>query len=255
MTTLSDAYSFVPDFLMQVCKTLCTDASVSDHETRQQNAPALCKRLAQRHAEINLNQLLMTKDPVSSRFAEDTKVFDHKLVATRIGAAATVGSLEALKSALGSDADQIWIESRVFGYPLSAAAAGNHLIVVCAIVEHFELTQHRQHMERRAREFEDAIGNALSSKYSDVALLLIKIYHEYARPSGRDRLESWLEKATATRNADPIHRVLQLRRGDRLHGDVVYLGFDQACRDNDVDGMLMFSRRALCHFTLSRLGI
>lgn len=158
--------------------------------------------------------------------------------------------MQALRVALADDPGRIWNESNTFGFPLAAAAAGNHENMVHTIVKYFEQTQHRTRMMKIKRNFLRAISAALDTKSASIASLLLQVFGAYACPEAEPTVASWMEKALSMRNRDLI---LQIRNPRRSGSFEATTAFQEACAADDLVAVRMFVEEGLMplHCTIS----
>lgn len=109
-------------------------------QVRPKNARMLCDLVVERLGR-EITPLLETKTAEKAKSLQYIilKLFSAEQI-THIAAAASFGNLQALRIALHGEADNVWNESHLFGYPLALAAAGGHLDVVRPLVKYFEKT-------------------------------------------------------------------------------------------------------------------
>ena len=159
--------------------------------------------------------LIETKAPESS-FKTQNMVSNYSegVRSNYIAAAAAVGNLEALRSVLQSNVDEIWQWSPIFGYPLAVAAAGHHFQIVAAIVKHFEQTQESTDMADNQLQFTTAISATFEARNQEIALLLLRNLHAYGSFVALRTRKIWMLGAVSMRNGDLIHQVNVMRWND-----------------------------------------
>ncbi|UPX12722.1 uncharacterized protein EKO05_0003261 [Ascochyta rabiei] len=210
-----------------------------NYPTQKQYERVLCRLLVKEGNGVKT--LLTTKSPGRPRkYSYDVSLYDKDVSSDYIAAAAAVGNLQALRTALDDDPCRIWDESPAFGYPLAAAAAGSHHEIVRAIVKHFEQTQEHIHMDYVQIQFRFALDAAFEAKDLHTALLLLQIFNEYGAPLGRNLLRSWTLKAVGTESGKVIRQVLNLRQLSTVGS-----AFETACISENLKAVREFISEGL----------
>jgi hypothetical protein len=129
----------------------------------------------------------------------------------------------------------------VFGYPLAAAAAGNHIDLVKALVKNFEDSLRETPRPKYEKAFQAAVNAALICGYCDVVLLLLKIYHHYL-PAIPERLHlKWVHVATRALDTVTTQALLKMQSAWALTPMVNAI--TDICRTGDATWLRMLSER------------
>ncbi|KAJ4336134.1 hypothetical protein N0V95_008695 [Ascochyta clinopodiicola] len=237
---LKGAYSFIPLFMKMICDTTTVGLAEGNYQTRKQYERDLCRLLFKETTTAKI--LLTIKSPArSTKYSYCVSLFDKDLFSNQIAAAAAVGDLQALRTALYNDPRRIWDKSPAFGYPLAAtAAAGGHHKIVCAIVKHFEQTQEQIHMFDIRIQFSDAVHAGFEAGDVHTVLLLLRIFTEYGAPLTEDRLQLWTSKAVSMGNSKVIRQVLKLRQLYTMES-----AFESACLSENIKAVREFIKKRL----------
>jgi len=130
-------------------------------------------------------------------------------------------------------------KSYAFGYALAAAAAGNHMKLVNLIADWVMYNYRTVPDDEYNLAIIDAIDASLAGGHSDVALLLLKVYHRFFPVlQHEDVYNRWLSMAVKL----PDHRIVQtLTFTIRRFPDVLsrITPFEMACKRNDTSMVRM----------------
>lgn len=233
------AYSFLPRLIKRACDDACSGLDCNE-QVFLRSARALCDAVIKNFPD-RINALLERKSPNQSWVKFLVYRFLKDEFKKRVAAAAAIGNLQVLRTALCRTPSKVWDMSYMFGYPIALAAAGGHLDVVRAIVKQFEKTHHRMKTDQWADQFNAAIQNAFRYNHQDIVLLLLRILDEYGPSIKKPDVSSWSEHARHTGNVEFIDQVRRLRRnyhlGSLRREDVV---FTDACATNDLTTVRSF---------------
>jgi hypothetical protein len=159
-------------------------------------------------ANLDCAYHLATMKSTSRMFREVLPKFDDSdgaNVVTQLAAAASVGNISIMRqlvNALGKD-KFLWDNSFSFGYPLTAAAASNHMEVVKTLTARFENDYRTTPNGEYESGFQSAIDASLTEQHSAMSSLLLEVYHHYFAVLPDKVCDSWLAK-TVTDPDDSI---------------------------------------------------
>jgi hypothetical protein len=146
--------------------------------------------------------------------------------------AAAVGDLETIKAGAVLYGDEhLWNSSYAFGYPLSAAAGGNHMKVVEYLVAYFKDNYRKYPNEKYDVAFMKAIDVSLIRRKSTMTLLLLDVYHHYFPVVPKHHYDKWLAKAVM----DSDKRIYIMLRSTLRHDPDVrhdITAFELACKSD-----------------------
>ncbi|KAH6633739.1 hypothetical protein C7974DRAFT_453282 [Boeremia exigua] len=237
LTVEKNAYTFLPRLMGKICNIVCAPLPANAYAARRQHARTLC-RLLVKEGGSDVQHLLVVKSPeLSSKFTHVIPKYTHTKPSNIVAAAAAIGSLAALRTALAGNLNRMFDTSPLFGCPLAAAAAHNHFPIVAAAVKHLEA----QHPRKPVAYYEWHIGHAataaLDHGHAPIALLLLDVLHAYGLSVSRDAWEHWMARALRARDAALVHRVQALMHSSRR---AAMNAFTEACAAGDVGAVRMF---------------
>jgi hypothetical protein len=158
-----------------------------------------------------------------------------------LAAAAAVGDMSNFKEVLQQLPELLWQASYVFGYPLAAAAAGNHIDLVKALVKNFEDSLRETPQPKYEKAFQAAVNAALICGHCDVVLLLLEVYHHYL-PAIPERLYlKWVHMATRALDTVTTQALLKIQNARALTPMVNAI--TDIRRTGDVTWLRMLSER------------
>jgi hypothetical protein len=163
----------------------------------------------------------------------------HKdnLPADLLAIAAAVGHSELVQRIVDTCGFQwLWVVSYAYGYPLSAAAGGNHVTVVKYLVNDFEVNYRVRPSEQYETAFKNAIDVALLRGHSKVATLLLQVYHQHFPAVPKSLYQKWLVKGAV----DPdVYQILSTLRTDVAVREHI-VAFELVCKSGSKSGTESF---------------
>jgi hypothetical protein len=99
----------------------------------------------------------------------------------------------------------------VFAYPLAAAAAGNHIDLVKALVKNFEDTHRQTPQPKCEKAFQAAVNAALICGNRDVVLLLLEVYNHYLPAIPEKLYLEWVQMATRALDTKTIQALVKMQ--------------------------------------------
>ncbi|KAI4959933.1 hypothetical protein J4E86_001551 [Alternaria arbusti] len=161
----------------------------------------------------------------------------HSHVAVHdLAVAAALGLLDLFKLVAGAHVNQsLWEASYLYGYPLAAAAGGDHKEVAEYLLENFEMRYRLHPDEEYAAAFKKAIEESLSRRHSAMTLRLLNVYHKHFDPLPAGLRAKWLETASE----DPDGRIYEMVCTLRTEADVRehIASFKRVCKNNNIPGL------------------
>jgi hypothetical protein len=180
--------------------------------------------------------------PTSRTFQDVSPNFNlHKddvnLPADLLAIAAAVGQSELIQRVVDAFGCQwLWVVSYAYGYPLSAAAGGNHSVVVDYLVNDFETNYRMRPSKQYETAFKNAIDVALLRGHSKVATQLLQVYHHRFPAVPKSLYQKWLVKGAV----DPdVYQVLSTLRTDVAVREHI-VAFEVVCKSGSKSGVESF---------------
>lgn len=195
----------------------------------------LCDRLAE---ACDAAWSLVTIKSSSKALATVVPLFQNDTELHKVVAAAAVGNLPLFRQLLQGGPRLLWEKSYAFGYPLAAAAAGNHFDIVKAIIKRFE-SVYRQHPAACYEvAFSDAIEASLTRQNFPMSKLLFDVYCQYFPVVPSKQYEKWVSKAVLDSNEDVLLELATLRT--ELSVGHLAMAFKMICKTSCIDKIKIF---------------
>jgi glycosyltransferase involved in cell wall biosynthesis len=165
---------------------------------------------------------------------------DGANVATQLAAAASVGNISTMRQLVNAPGKDkfLWDNSFSFGYPLMAAAAGNHMDVVKTLTARFKNNYRTTPNGEYESAFQNAIDASLTEQHSAMSSLLLEVYHHYFAVLPDKVYDSWLAKAVTDPDDNIILMLGTLRTENGI--DSYLKAFKLACKSNNKDRVRVF---------------
>jgi hypothetical protein len=241
---LFGAHPFLPTFINGILDWLMEGETASDkvkYKIREGYADLLGRQLAR---ECDGAWPLATLNPDSCKLQAVKPMLEGDVSTDHVAAAAAVGTFSVLHRKLHSlrDPKSLWAYSYAFGYPLAAAAGGNHLHIVAAIVKEFENNYRQNFREGHHESFKSAIDTSLKAQQFDVTFLLLQVYRTYFPVIPRKQYDKWLASALRDKNNEVLMELSTMRSEDCHHSFTLL--FKLACERNDKDKIMLIFEEA-----------
>ncbi|KAL1797130.1 hypothetical protein ACET3X_003736 [Alternaria dauci] len=175
---------------------------------------------------------LTTSKPASLSVHPDLPKFDFVSgsgVVDQIAVVAAIGRLDmvhALSSFYGTE--YLWYHSHPFGYPLAAAAGGNHTQVVHALLADLEYNYQSDLEPEYRTALISAIKISLIRQHTDMFLFLVDQYRLRFPATFHLSLRSWLVDAAVYPDASVYSHLTTLPGNDNMRKHI--RPFETACR-------------------------
>lgn len=106
------------------------------------------------------------------------------------------------------------MECPTFGQPLVLAATNGQEDILKALAKYFVSCRYHHHIDEYEYQFEAAISAALVSEHWTIALLVLRIFHEYDSAVFSRKIEKWNPLAFSSKDPEVLQISIALRRCD-----------------------------------------